>query len=212
MRNKKGFTLTELLIVVSILVFLILVSIVSYRKQLIKGLDARRKADLNRIRTAVEEYEKDHDCYPPRGIIENCKPGEGLRPYLDKIPCDPITDDYYRFEIENSDCPSWYILYANLENLNDKTVQELNCLSGCGPENSYNYYVSSYNAPSPVSGEASTEPTQTPFPYEQDLYGCFSGVCQKILTFPACHPNYQSSNCYGSCTTKLGLPINECGQ
>ena len=84
-------TLVELLIVVSIIILLVLIAIAFFRGQLFKGLDAKRKADINRIKVAIEEYEKDHDCYPPPQIVV-CDPGTGLSPYLDKIPCDPGDD------------------------------------------------------------------------------------------------------------------------
>ena len=60
--------------------------IVAYlRSQVFKGNDARRKADLKRIGVAVEEYEKDKNCYPLPSLL-TCNPGKGLLLILTKSP------------------------------------------------------------------------------------------------------------------------------
>ena len=145
MRLKtKGFTLIELLIVISILGLLVLALIFSLKGQMAKGRDAKRKADVHLLKTAVEEYEKDHDCYPDPADFEEC--GETFEPYLPTILCDPFTGDAYYYEIPpgGEACPRWFRIYAKLENLNDNSI-----LAGIGPNKSYNYYVSSPNAPIP---------------------------------------------------------------
>src|SRR3990170_6469076 len=96
-KNQSGITLTELMIVVVIIAALALLAFWALRTQIFKGYDARRKGDIARIKVAVEEYEKDHDCYPlPQLVV--CDPGTGLRPYLDSIPCDPRTGASYYYD------------------------------------------------------------------------------------------------------------------
>jgi len=208
-RNKKGFTLTELLIVVSIILFLAALIIFYLRNQIFKGNDVKRKADLHKITIAMEEYEKDHDCYPTADLII-CKPGTGLKPYLNKIPCDLATNASYFTEVEDSTCPSWYRIYINLENQKDQDIEKIGCTYGCGPEYAYSFFVSSPNAPDPIIGSApeSSSPTEPP---SADFYGCINGVCDRILwdperPGPECDPNYQNSTCYGQC----GLESKEC--
>lgn len=190
--NLGGLTLTEVLIVIGILTFLILMVLLAFRSQIFKGNDAKRKGDIHKIQVAIEEYEKDHNCYPlPSQVV--CNPGTGLQPYLDKIPCDPVTDSSYLYEIEDSGCPSWYRVLADLENESDPDAQD-----ACGPDGSYNYYASSPNAP-------------LCHLVESEFYGCKSGVCVPILwdnsrPGPECDPNYQNPSCYGQC----GPPANEC--
>lgn len=188
----SGLTLTEMLIVVSILSFLILVSIWFFRGQILKGNDAKRKGDIQRIQVAIEEYEKDNNCYPTPDLL-TCDPGTGLKPYINKIPCDPTSGAPYIYEHENSGCPKWYRLLANLENLNDPDAQV-----ACGPNGTYNYYASSPNAPLCNLQES-------------DFYGCKDGVCVPISwdvarPGPECDPNYQNSTCYDQC----GPPDKEC--
>jgi len=64
MRKEFGATLTELMVVVAIIAFLALLAFWALRTQVFKGFDSRRKTDIYQIKVAVEEYEKDHDCYP----------------------------------------------------------------------------------------------------------------------------------------------------
>ena len=186
---KKGITLTELLIIVAIIAFLAMVVFWALRSQVFKGYDARRKSDIARIKVAVEEYEKDHDCYPlPQLMV--CDPGTGLRPYLDKIPCDPRTGASYFYDHEDSTCPNWYRLYANLEEIEQGLY---------GQDGAFDYYSGSPNAPIPgYQGDSS-------------FYGCKSGVCTPLLwdpnrPGPECDPNYQNATCYGQC----GSPETEC--
>ncbi len=206
-RNVSGVTLVELLVVVTILVFLMSVVIWYFRNQIFKGNDAKRKGDIHNIEVAIEEYEKDNNCYPLPSLVV-CDPSTGLKPYLSKVPCDPMTDASYYYEHEDSECPSWYRIYTNLDNLTD-----IDILGECGPDYSFNYYESSPNAPDADCVETGTGgETGT----GEDFYGCFGGVCQPInwdptRPGPQCDPNYGSGTCYGQCTDPdTGQPQNEC--
>jgi len=188
MKNKRGLTLTELLIVISIIAFLAILIVAYLRSQVFKGNDARRKADLKRIGIAVEEYEKDKNCYPLPSLL-SCNPGKGLLPYLSKIPCDPVTDATYLYDYEDSVCPKWYRIYGKLENEKD-----LNSILGIGPNSAFNFEYSSPNAPEIISSGGTPD----------NFYGCKSGACVPITWDPArpgpiCDPNFQNSTCYGQC-------------
>lgn len=69
--------------------------------QILKAKDAQRKADLNLISKALEDYLNDHPCYPEESmflsILADCG-GTSFRPYLSKIPCDPVTKQPYPYE------------------------------------------------------------------------------------------------------------------
>lgn len=204
--KNKGLTLVELIIVVSIIAVLAIITIAYFRSQIFKGNDAKRKSDINRIEVAVEEYEKDHNCYP---LAVSCNPGTGLRPYLDIIPCDPVTHASYYYEHQDAVCPGWYKFYTVLENKNDDAVIE-----GVGPNSAFNFVLTSPNAPNP--GQAGNEPTPPPASgggteLPTGFYGCRSGSCVPILwdvsrPGPECDPNYQNSSCYHQCD----LSSNEC--
>lgn len=190
-KKEKGLTLIELIIVLVIIGILILVFIVYFRSQIFKANDAKRKGDIERIRIAVEEYEKDHNCYPPPQLL-NCEPGNGLSSYLDKIPCDPVSKASYYYDYDPTGCARWFRLFTNVEQSDDLAMDS------CGPGGTYNYYSGSGNAPS-------CQLTDT-----GGIYGCRSGVCVPIYwdearPGPECDPNFQSSTCYGQCG-----PSTEC--
>lgn len=207
-KHKKGITLIEVMVIVVIISFLIVFSTIYLRLQFLKGNDAKRKADIKRISIAVEEYEKDNNCYPlPSNVT--CNPGTGLQPYLENLPCDPVTHASYFYEHENSSCPRWFKIYSVLENKSDDDIK-----AGIGPASAFNYYYGSPNAPASIvtdtetSGTATTAPAEMP---ETDFYGCFSGSCTMIQwdssrPGPVCDPNFQNATCYDQCS----IPANEC--
>lgn len=200
LRNRffsSGLTLTEILIVVGIITFLVLMAMWYFRNQIFKGNDAKRKGDIKRIQVAIEEYEKDNNCYPLPHLVV-CNPGDGLKPYLSKVPCDPITKASYYYNYEDSTCPSWYRIYAKLENTSDKDIT-----ANIGPYGAYNYYATSPNAPA-LSGGGGGDGDGGGDGESSDFYGCKSSVCVPILWDPSrpgpeCDPNYQNPTCYGQC-------------
>lgn len=196
LRFEKGLTLTELMIVVAIIAFLALIAFWASRTQVFKGYDARRKSDIRMIKIAIEEYEKDHDCYPPPELVL-CNPGTGLKPYIDKIPCDPRTGASYFYEYPDSACPNWYKLYSNLENIKDKDYK-----GSIGPNGAFNYYSGSPNSPTGLTSQSV-------------FSGCRGGSCVNIpwddtRPGPSCEPNWGGSDCDRACQDDNGQPLFEC--
>ena len=62
--NKKGYTLVEILVVVAIIGFLAAAAVYAVNVARIKGRDAKRMADLEQIRKAMEIYYDDNKEYP----------------------------------------------------------------------------------------------------------------------------------------------------
>ena len=144
--KKKGLTLIELLVVASIMVVLIMLAFQAYPTQLAKARDADRKDDLKLIKVKLEEYYNDNNCYPPEGDVQ-CG-STALSQYISKIPCDPLTGESYRYDVDSNDCPQWWKEFTNLEHESDEDIEELGCASNCGPnpgELDYNYGESSEN-------------------------------------------------------------------
>jgi prepilin-type N-terminal cleavage/methylation domain-containing protein len=207
MKRLKGFTLIEIIIVIAIIALLMVAAFFLARGQFVKGRDARRKADIHKIQEAVEEYEKDHDCYPQPNLVV-CNPGTGLVPYLSKVPCDFATGDNYYYENDNATCAKWYRVFIFLDNQNDKSR-----LSLLAPYSKYNFYLASPNAPVP---EYSSVLSSTPPAGSNSYYGCKNGVCVQIPpnaqgTGPSCQPGYDNPNCNvpGNCGSPSD-PKNQC--
>lgn len=147
---QAGFTIIELLIVITIIAILAVVALlaVNPKKQINKGYDAVRKKDLNNLKIAFEDYNGDHSCYPPAGILDVCG-GEQLRPYMEKIPCDPQTREKYLYVPEEGNDCSGYRVLTGLRNKTDPYIEQVGCSStlGCGVgvdvSVDYNYGISS---------------------------------------------------------------------
>lgn len=94
---KVGFTLMEVLIAVTIIAILSVIGIVSYSSINKRSRDAKRKSDLEQVRSALEMYRSDHGVYPgtAEGFIPltSLDPGDNTGPliplYLPAIPMDP---------------------------------------------------------------------------------------------------------------------------
>lgn len=207
--KSSGVTIQELLIVVMIISILATIAIWYFRSQIHKGNDGKKKADIRRIQVALEEYEKDNDCYPVS--LPACKPGDGFAPYLSKIPCDPVTGAGYFYEPDPSSvCPRWYRMYSKLDFMADTDIGKVGCSYGCGPGLAFNYYASSPNAPNPAAGASEEDEGNGPPP--TGFYGCKAaqGGCVPISwdssrPGPECDPNYQNVSCFNQCG-----PMTEC--
>lgn len=130
MKNNLGFTLAELLIVITILVIIgtTLLMTINPLAQFLRGYDAVRKADLAKLKITFESYYSDHDCYPTLDKLSQCG-SNALAPYLTEVPCDPNTNTPYTppYTIEelNVTCPQKYAIYATLSNKLDPQGDEI---------------------------------------------------------------------------------------
>lgn len=78
MDNKKGFTLVEMLVVISIIGILSSFAVVSLNSARQKARDALRKGDMAQLRTALNLYYDDNNYqYPSCGTIDDDEPDYG---------------------------------------------------------------------------------------------------------------------------------------
>jgi general secretion pathway protein G len=102
---SRGFTLVELLVVISILVILASMGLVQYRNSVIRAREATLKEDLFRMRDAIDQYHADKNKYPT-SLDDLVTEG-----YLRAIPVDPFTNSK----------DSWQAINAEA-NVNDTTA------------------------------------------------------------------------------------------
>lgn len=115
----KGFTLIELLVVISIIGILVAVSIFGLAGARESSRDARRKADLELIRSGLELYKADCNAYPAALVFDSSLVGSGTptscavtNTYINTVPLDPIpTSRGYKY----AQTASGYELCASLE-------------------------------------------------------------------------------------------------
>jgi type II secretory pathway pseudopilin PulG len=167
--KQSAFTLLEILITFALLMILIVTVIVLLNPTnlLGKGLDARRKYDLNMLKKKLEEFNNDKNCYPKLNevcyqggkngtlnlvndsitscfICGNNPASPSFKPYLDTLPCDPESEVHdYLYTIaskQEKDCPQSYAIYSVLSATDDLDSISIGCLKGgCGPNANYGY-------------------------------------------------------------------------
>ncbi len=97
---KKGYTLIEILVVATIIGLLAAGAAASFTSLNKSARDARRKGDLEQVRSALEQYRSANSTYPTTltlsCAVASLTDASG-NIYLSKIPTDPrcVTYTYY---------------------------------------------------------------------------------------------------------------------
>lgn len=134
--TQKGFTLIELLIVMAIIAVLAGISIFALSGARSQGRDAKRKADIEVIRSALELYKADCNQYPATlpnpsssgtPLTGNCT--GTLNTYIAKIPSDPSSPTAaYRYCAGAGN--RTYTISSHLE---DVTATAVTACGACSP-------------------------------------------------------------------------------
>ncbi|MGH7364440.1 MAG: type IV pilin protein [Candidatus Methylomirabilales bacterium] len=99
MRDSRGFTFVEMLIVVAIIGILATIALPSFQLAVTKAKEAALKENLFILRDVIDQYYADLERYPP-GLAELVE-----KRYLRRVPADPITGR----------TDSWAFVYATDE-------------------------------------------------------------------------------------------------
>ncbi len=204
-RKHQGTTLIEVVLVVVIIAILATLFLANYLAQLRRAEDGQRRRDLHELQRAMEDYYNDYGCYPQGADLEKLSHcgSKDFRPWLDIVPCDPRSHQPYQILVEQSECPSWFSIYADLA----YPRSEDSCSQGCQINGqTYHYGVSSSNITPPASfgsgGGATPSPgptgtiTVTPTPTPPS--GCYKPTCGGSDGNPSyCLPNTCSTCCPG---------------
>ena len=145
---KLGFTLIELIVVISIIGILTTIGTATYTTAQQKSRDARRKQDLGALKSALILYYRDYKEYPPVCTPSPCTSIEylssgtsddwinGLLTYMaGNMPKDPIQTSGDCTTSANTFCykvttdRQSFVLFAKLENTKDPELRtNLNAL------------------------------------------------------------------------------------
>lgn len=148
-QNKRGFTLMEILVVISLLAILATIVVNSYLSTLKKGRDSRRKQDIEQIARALELYYADNNVYPDSLVWGEPLVNTTVVPtkmYMKRLPEDPAKTTSLNYVYQTDDTGSYYQLYVCLENDQDVAYLDytaVNCGVGCN--NQCNYGIASPN-------------------------------------------------------------------
>lgn len=125
MGNKKrlnlGFTLVELLVVISIISALVTVVAGGFRSSQTRGRDVERKANLKEIANALELYYNDYGQYPD-SVTFGTEFTDGKTVYFKELPNDPVSAYVYIYRVVPASDNQKFQLYAYLENTQDKDI------------------------------------------------------------------------------------------
>lgn len=97
MRSPRGFTLIELMIVISIILILIAIAVPAYQQSVIRAKEAVLRQDLKTMRDQIDNYTMDKEK-APQSLQDLVDAG-----YLRSIPKDPFTGTSDTWQTESSD-------------------------------------------------------------------------------------------------------------
>lgn len=108
MRCQQGFTLIELIIVVTIIGILAVIAVPAMRTAPIRAKEAALKADLYTLRSCIDQFHGDRGRWPT-SLEELVSLG-----YLRRLPVDPITGS----------ADTWVVIYAEATGEETEKEQE----------------------------------------------------------------------------------------
>lgn len=137
---RKGFTLIEVLVATTIIAVLISIGIVSYASVNKRSRDARRRSDVEQLRSALEMYRADIGSYPdPSGAFGWVDVSDLTASlvttgnYMPAIPTDPKSPTLtYRYKASSL---YGYCISAALENASSESIPT--CVDGASADHNF---------------------------------------------------------------------------
>ena len=96
-RHQRGFTLIELMIVISIMLILISTAIPMYQQSVVRAREAVLRQNLFTLRSVIDQYSMDKQK-APQSLQDLIDAG-----YLKTIPIDPMTNSRETWETVQED-------------------------------------------------------------------------------------------------------------
>src|SRR5579884_1860788 len=96
-RSRLGFTLIELMVVISIILILISVAIPLYNQAILRARESVLRQNLFTLRSVIDQYSMDKQK-APQSLDDLVQAG-----YLKQIPIDPITNSRDTWQTDQED-------------------------------------------------------------------------------------------------------------
>ncbi len=99
-RNKnqsRGFTLIEMLIVISLVMILVAIAVPNYQRSIMRAKESVLKQDLFQLRSLISQYTLDKQK-APQALDDLITAG-----YLKQIPIDPMTNARDTWTVDQED-------------------------------------------------------------------------------------------------------------
>ena len=96
-QSARGFTLLELMVVISIILILLSFAVPAYQQHIKKAREAVLREDLYQMRSAIDQYSLDK-LRAPQSLEDLVSAG-----YLREVPLDPITNSRDTWVVEQED-------------------------------------------------------------------------------------------------------------
>lgn len=117
-KRWAGFTLIEVLVAATIVALLVAIGVVSFTSVNKRSRDAKRRGDIEQLRSALEMYRADNGYYPNTGSgsyanVSDLSDKLVTLGYMPAMPTDPTTGAVYRYKATNpSAAPVQYYGYC----------------------------------------------------------------------------------------------------
>ncbi len=96
-RRERGFTLIELMIVISMILILVSISIPAYNQSILRAKESVLRQDLFELRSLISQYTLDKQK-APQSLDDLVQAG-----YIKQIPIDPMTGSNGSWTVDQED-------------------------------------------------------------------------------------------------------------
>ncbi len=123
-RAEGGWTLIELMVVISLIMILSSIALVSYRNSITNAKEAALKSDLMLMRDAIDRYYADKGKYPESldALVSES--------YLRTVPKDPFTQSTTTWQTTEADAPPGTVSTTSPGIFEVKSGSQLTALDG----------------------------------------------------------------------------------